>query len=306
VLTPHLKGGLVLALGVESVTSTAAASLRELAQRLAPRGGSVRLYSLDDSTPVSIEGIELLSHREAVRPLIREALREHAGQCKSAWTPERERRFVTGRARLDTGEELPVPEALDRALTRGQRALLLGDFGSGKTCQLERRAHTMALEYLANERAAALVLLRLRGLPPELGALLERHLPGMQVETFRLAVDLGMAVPLMDGLDELRLEGQPYDKALQKLVTAFRGAQARMVVSSRKTVFRTAEQLREVESRASQISLVDLLAWMSVSRTSSSRSARCICSRSSTIPASRGCWAKAYGRLREARVIPTS
>ena len=79
-------------------------------------------------------------------------------------------------------------------MSDGTHVLLLGDFGTGKSTHLRRRAALMARAWLeAPERHAAPVLLRLGGFAPELEALLGKQVEGLSAEALRLAVDLGMA-----------------------------------------------------------------------------------------------------------------
>ena len=214
---------------------------------------------MDNLTPPSIPGVEWVSVRDELRPLIQQPLRALAQQSVTGWTNEHEQRFVEGRAKLPAGEVLPVAEALARASTSSRFVLILGDFGTGKSTHLARRAALMASAHLeAPERFPAPVLLRLGGMRPDLAAIFERHVQGLAFEAFRLAVDLGMAVPLLDGLDELEVPPQAIDGTLTALIGSFSRSRARAVLSSRKTLFSSAGRMQEVLREVDALGLVEL------------------------------------------------
>ncbi|WP_437646954.1 SIR2 family protein [Sorangium sp. So ce362] len=231
-----------------------------LARRLRALGADVRVYRTWDDPLYLIDGAEPLILEEAIATFIREPLREHAEMCFSAWTDERERRFVPGRAKSGDGAELPVPEAIHQAIQLHRTTLLLGDFGSGKSTQLQRLAKKMADAYVTDKHAVAPVLLPLTGLRPDLSAIIERHIPGVSLEALRLAVDLGMAMPLFDGLDELDLEAGSIETAIDPLVRPFPEPFSRIVLTSRKTLFPTAERMSEILRPAGDLGVVEIQA----------------------------------------------
>jgi predicted NACHT family NTPase len=199
----------------------------------------VRVYGREEPRAQLAAGMEGLGLREALEPLVREPLRAHARQCLTAWSEVDEHRFVAARARLrDSGEVLPVAEAIERSLDAHGGVLVLGDFGTGKSTHLERRAALMARAFLEEPLGApAPLLLPLVGMPLDLAAIVAKHVPGLSEEAFRLAVDLGMAVPLFDGLDEMQLAPHQLEGAIGTLLGAFSGDGAHAVLSSRKTLF---------------------------------------------------------------------
>jgi WD40 repeat protein len=233
--------------------------LMELARILGRHGGSVRVYMMDRFAPPSLPGVEWVSVRDELRPLVQQPLLALARQSLTGWTDAHEQRFVEGRAKLSAGQILPVAEALARASTSSRFVLLLGDFGTGKSTHLARRAALMASAHLeAPERFAAPVLLRLGGMRPDLAAIFEKHVQDLSFEAFRLAVDLEMAVPLLDGLDELEVPPQAIDGTLTALLGSFSPSRARALLSSRKTLFSSAGRMQEVLREVDSLGLVEL------------------------------------------------
>ncbi|NMO14844.1 SIR2 family protein [Pyxidicoccus fallax] len=260
-LTLPPSGGFALYVAAESLDASARARLSELSTRLGPRGGSVRVFGKTMPEESLAAGMERLGLRESLDPLARDAFRTHAQRCLAAWTDADEQGFVATRARLQsTGEVLSVSDALDRALAERGRALVLGDFGTGKSTHLRRRAALMAKAVLeGTEGAAAPMLLPLRGMALDLDSLAAAHLPGLTGDVFRLAVELGIAVPLFDGLDEMRLTPEQLDGALEVLLGAFSSDEARGVVTSRKTLFPDLERFRERRPGAlASLALIEL------------------------------------------------
>lgn len=236
-----VPGNLVVAIEAESLSAEQASRLPELSRALASKGGVIRLYHHGEQELPTVPGVEMISLHEALAPLVGDALRAHAQQCLARWTAGHERRYLAGQGRLPTGEWLPAPEAIDWALDAHRRVLLLGDIGAGKSTQVARRAALMAKAYLAEpERRPAPVLLPLCGVPPDLAAIAGRQLPALSIEALRLAVDLGMAVPLLDGLDELSLGAQTLEDVFASFLGAFTGENARAVFTSRKAPSRAA------------------------------------------------------------------
>ncbi|OJT21959.1 hypothetical protein BO221_24760 [Archangium sp. Cb G35] len=233
--------------------------LMELARLLGKHGGSVRVYTMDRHPPPSPPGVEWVSVRDELRPLVQQPLLTLAQQSLAGWTSEHEQRFVEGRAKLPSGAVFPVAEALAQASTSSRFVLLLGDFGTGKSTHLARRAALMGSAHAeAPERFAAPVLLRLGGMKPDLAAIFERHVQGLSFEAFRLAVDLEMAVPLLDGLDELEVPPQAIDGTLTALLGCFSVKRARAFLSSRKTLFSSARRMYEVLRKVESLGLVEL------------------------------------------------
>ncbi|WP_437674481.1 SIR2 family protein [Sorangium sp. So ce131] len=242
-------GSFVVAFGPEA-GARQDSCLGDIARALGPLGGALHLFDPVDGSMAAHPGAEVVELRAAVDTLVRDPLRAHAQQCIAEWTDDRERRFVAGRARLASGEELSVAEAIEHVLAANRRALLLGDFGTGKSTQMARRAATLARAYLEHgHRRPAPVLLPLRGMRPDLATLAGRHLPELPVEALRLAVDLGMAIPLLDGVDEMQIAPHEAEGLVAALTGAFRGERARMVLSTRSTLFRSVEQ-RDAALRA--------------------------------------------------------
>ncbi|MFT3771693.1 MAG: SIR2 family protein [Minicystis sp.] len=239
------EGPFVVALSPAAIVPLVAPNLGALAIRVARLGGIVRVYGLADAdVPTSMEGIEVVrSIEDALRPLVRDSLRAHAAKCVDAWTDERERRFVEGRARCLGEADRPVGHAIDEALQQSWGALLLGDFGTGKSTQMARRAAHMARDFLADEqRFPAPLLLALTGIKPDLDAILAHHIEGVPIEAIRLAVDLGMAVPILDGLDELALPPGPPETSIAALLSAFDAPRPQVILTSRKLLFAPAAE----------------------------------------------------------------
>ncbi|HYO70381.1 MAG TPA: hypothetical protein VEU33_30310, partial [Archangium sp.] len=224
--------GFELAFDADRLPPSPEFHLMELARLLERHGGSVRVYTLERLTPPSLPGVEWVSVRNELGPLVQQPLLALAQQSLAGWTSEHEQRFVEGRAKLPSGVVLPVAEALARESTSSRFVLLLGDFGTGKSTHLARRAALMASAHLeAPERFAAPVLLRLGGMRPDLAAIFDKHVQGLSFEAFRLAVDLEMAVPLLDGLDELEVPPQAIDGTLTALLGSFSRKRARAILS---------------------------------------------------------------------------
>lgn len=250
-LAVHEDRGFVLALGYDEQLFGPTSRLPQLAEQIAARGGAVRLYALT-AMASPLPGVEVVGLRDEVARYVNEPLRAHAERCLAAWTEEDERRFVVGRARLDDGSILPVTEALTGALGLLLRVILLGDFGTGKSTQLRRQAARMARTYLedpAGHRAP--LWLPLTGLEPDVPTIFAHHLPEVPVAALQLAVDLGMAVPLFDGFDELDFRGgaasSTVEAALSRLLTMSMDSQPlQVVVSTRGTAFASHRQLETI------------------------------------------------------------
>lgn len=100
------SGGFVLYLPLDAMGPASGAWFSALAGRLAPQGGSVRVFGYETPAP-PLAGLEGLGLRETLEPLVRDALRAHAQHCRDAWTDQDERGFVSTRARLQaTGLKL--------------------------------------------------------------------------------------------------------------------------------------------------------------------------------------------------------
>jgi WD40 repeat protein len=245
----------------EKAVASSEAGLIELARKLRAQGGTVYVYGRRMPEALLAPVLERVGLRETLAEAVGAPLRSHAQRCFSGWSAQDEQGFVAARARLyPTGEVLPVSEALDCALTSPGRALLLGDFGTGKSTHLRRRAALMAKTFLEVGTAApAPVLLPLGGMELTLDALVARHLPGISGEALRLAIELGLALPLFDGLDEARLDPDEVGGAVDELLASFSGEQARAVLTSRKTLFPDLARLRGGQGRsASPFALLEM------------------------------------------------
>ncbi|MFL5349034.1 MAG: SIR2 family protein, partial [Hyalangium sp.] len=232
------QGGFGLYLPARGLGSSAG-WLSGLATKLRAHGGAV--YLADRRTPETSHapGLEPLGLREVLAKRLDALLRSHAQRCFANWSAEAERGFVAARARVHpTGQVLPVSEALDQALASPGKVLVLGDFGTGKSTHLRRLAAFMARAFLEGTAGApAPVHLPLGGSGAELHELVSRHLPELDTDALRLAVELGLVVPLFDGLDEARLEPDEVEGSVDMLLANFPGPEARAVLTSRKTLF---------------------------------------------------------------------
>lgn len=187
-------------------------------------------------------------------------LRDHVTACAERWTEEDERRFVPARAEVG-GETLAVEEAIQRALTRARCALVLGNYGSGKSTHLRRLAWRMARAHLQDPTSRPAPLhLRLSGRRPDLEAIIAAEVPGISAEAVRQAISLGRVVPLLDGLDELKMGPHEVGSAIALLTGFPEGSRARMVLSGRDTLFAT-EQAQEAIDRPESIARVRLLGF---------------------------------------------
>ncbi len=249
-LTRSGAGGFTVALHAQALSSSREL-LAELARTLPPLGVPVCVYDTRRPTGPWPSGVELLGLREVVAHQVREPLRRHASRCLSAWS-EQESRFVETRARFSvSGTVRPVFEALDQTLAACSRVLLLGDFGTGKSTHLGHFAACLARDFLEDrEGARAPLLLPLAGLPADLDVLIARHVPELSRPLFRLAVELGLVVSLLDGLDEMTREPLPWqphpvDPSLLRLRQVFSQDGARTIFSSRGMLFSSPIPIRQ-------------------------------------------------------------
>ncbi len=241
-LTRAGPGGFTVALHAQTLSSSREL-LAELARTLPPLGVAVCVYDTCGPTGPWPSGVETLGLKEVVAHRVREPLRRHASRCLSAWS-EQESRFVETRARsCVSGTVRPVVEALDQTLAACSRVLLLGDFGTGKSTHLRHFAACLARDFLEDrEGARAPLLLPLAGLPADLDVLIARHVPELSRPLFRLAVELGLVVSLLDGLDELKREPTPrqddlVEPTLLRLRQVFSQGEARTIFTSRAIFF---------------------------------------------------------------------
>ncbi|HZF48543.1 MAG TPA: pentapeptide repeat-containing protein [Polyangiaceae bacterium] len=238
VITLLAGGSFVLAVGTDALEPWAALDMSVLGAAAREIGGRLLVYYIEEPQGEPPENVELISLRASVEPFVREALRSHAEMCSIGWPEEEEARIVPAYARLGTGLELPVEAALDRALNVSSRVVLLGDFGSGRSTQLLRRAASMASAYYENRAQRPCPLfLPLRGMKPDLSALLHEHVPGMSVEAFWLAAELDMVAVIFDGLDELTVLPAGLPEASAALLRLTEGARARVLVSASPAAF---------------------------------------------------------------------
>jgi WD40 repeat protein/nucleoside phosphorylase len=137
-------------------------------------------------------------------------------------------------------------------------ALVLGDFGAGKTFLL----HELARRMTTNKHPLVPVLVEMRKLEKQtsLKALLAQHFANADVEpinlnAFQYMLSEGRIALLFDGFDELALR-LTYDRALEHFETVMMAAQglAKVVVTSRTQHFLTDHQVRRaLAERAEQV-----------------------------------------------------
>lgn len=238
VITLLAGGSFVLAVSTEALEPWAIDDVGGLGAVARDLGGRLLVYYIEEPQGEPPPSVELISLRASVEPFVREALRSHAEMCSIGWPEEEEERIVQAFARLGTGGELPVEEALERALHVSSRVVLLGDFGSGRSTQLLRRAASMASAYVENRSQRPCPLfLPLRGMKPDMQALLHEHVPGMSLEAFWLAAELDMVAVIFDGLDELAVAPSGLPEAAASLLRGTEGGRARVLVSASPAAF---------------------------------------------------------------------
>ncbi len=160
--------------------------------------------------------------------------------------------YVTQRmVSLERNEEHPDALAkLQEWLSTPNRrfAVILGDFGTGKTFLLHELARRMGLL----ESGPVPILLQMRSLEKgrTLAQLLGQHFgqnepEGYRFERFRYMLEQGRIVLLFDGFDELALR-VTYDRAAEHFETLLSAAQgdAKIVVTSRRQHFLSDQQVR--------------------------------------------------------------
>ncbi|HEX6903048.1 MAG TPA: TIR-like protein FxsC [Thermoanaerobaculia bacterium] len=160
--------------------------------------------------------------------------------------------YVTQRmVSLERNEEHPDALAkLQEWLSTPNRrfAVILGDFGTGKTFLLHELARRMGLL----ESGPVPILLQMRSLEKgrTLAQLLGQHFgqnepEGYRFERFRYMLEQGRIVLLFDGFDELALR-VTYDRAAEHFETLLSAAQgdAKIVVTSRRQHFISDQQVR--------------------------------------------------------------
>jgi WD40 repeat protein/nucleoside phosphorylase len=168
-----------------------------------------------------------------------------------------------GRVSVGGGEELytenvlkTLTETLDSPHPRF--ALVLGDFGTGKTFLLHELARRMATQ----QKALVPVLIEMRSLQKHrsLKALIAQHfaaadLGRLEPDKFLYMLSKGRIALLFDGFDELALR-VTYDQVMEHfstLVEAVQG-QAKVVITSRTQHFLTHQQVkRELGERAAAL-----------------------------------------------------
>jgi WD40 repeat protein/predicted MPP superfamily phosphohydrolase len=231
-------GSFVLSVSTDALEPSAVGDVSTLAAAARELGGRLLVYYSEEPQGEPPDGVELISLRASVEPFVREALRSHAEMCSIGWPSEEEARIVPAFARTGTGRELRVEEALEQALDVSARVVVLGDFGSGRSTQLLRRAAAMASAYYENRAQRPCPLfLPLRGTRPDLSALLHEHVPGMSVEAFWLAAELDMVAVIFDGVDELAVAPAALPEAAAALLRLTEGARARVLVSASSAAF---------------------------------------------------------------------
>lgn len=203
VVTVLAGGTFIVALGADGLSPVSSPRLAELAQAVRGLGGRVLAYYIEEPEGEPPAFIELLSLRASVEPFVREALRSHAEMCALGFGSEDEAAIFPVPAVHADGRDTPIDEALFQAVTTARRTVVLGDFGSGKSTQLLRVAAAMANEYLRDHtQSPCPLLLPMRGMRADISELLREHVPGLSLEAFWLAAELGMVVTIFDGLDE--------------------------------------------------------------------------------------------------------
>lgn len=230
VVTVLSGGTFVVALGADSIAPDISPKLSELAQAVRDLGGRVLVYYIDEPAFEPPERVELLSLRASIEPFVREALRSHAEMCALGFGSDDEARVLPVLARFSDGRSIAIEEALYNAVTTSRRTLLFGDFGCGKSVQLLRAASAMANEYLRDHtQSPCPLLLPLRGMRADMPELLREHVPGLSMEAFWLAAELGMIVTILDGLDE---SATSFSEALLMLGRLSESTFAKVVVST--------------------------------------------------------------------------
>ncbi|HLM71343.1 MAG TPA: NACHT domain-containing protein, partial [Polyangiaceae bacterium] len=238
VITLLAGGSFVLAVGTDALEPWAVDDVAGLGAVARELGGRLLVYYIEEPQGEPPATIELISLRASVEPFVREALRSHAEMCSIGWPDEDEARIVRAFARLGSGGELPIEEALEQALNISSRVVLLGEFGSGRSTQLLRRAASMASAYYENRsQRPCPVFLPLRGMRPDLATLLHEHVPGMSVEAFWLAAELDMVAVIFDGIDELAVPPSGLAEAATALLRLTEGGRARVLVSASGAAF---------------------------------------------------------------------
>ncbi|HYO67455.1 MAG TPA: pentapeptide repeat-containing protein, partial [Archangium sp.] len=177
-----------------------------------------------------------------------EALRE--GRLR-----EVQQKFVEPDAIVDDSARMPVLDALDAWLESvAQTALVLGEFGSGKSTALAEWAH---VHWAREGERPRLLLVSLAG------ASTSRDVESLLLEAaaleetpahraaLRVLVRRGFLVPCFDGFDEMatRLDASELAGRLSELLSVA-GRQGKVLVSSRTHYFSNHEQLRTAVTEA--------------------------------------------------------
>lgn len=172
--------------------------------------------------------------------------------------------YVPQRAQVSIGGQEPALQEDVLTALRGllespgpRFALVLGDFGTGKTFLLHELARRMASE----DSALVPVLLEMRSLQKQrsLRELIAQHFAAadmgrMEVDKFLYMLREGRIVLLFDGFDELALR-VTYDRVLEHFGTLIEAAQgdAKVVITSRTQHFLTDQDVKQELARRAEV-----------------------------------------------------
>jgi WD40 repeat protein/nucleoside phosphorylase len=231
---------------------TGAAAPEELLQKAASRG--VNLVSFAEHQGL-IDFTAYLARQSA--RLLHDAI-----YPPSLYVEQRAQISLAGQPWTKTDDILRELRALLQA-PHPRFALVLGDFGTGKTFLLHELARRMATEDAAVGAGAPVpVLIEMRALQKQrsLNELIAQHfaaadLAKIDLEGFRYMLREGRIALLFDGFDELALR-VTYDRALEHFGTLLQAAEgrAKVVVTSRTQHFLTDHDVyRELADRAKDL-----------------------------------------------------
>lgn len=172
--------------------------------------------------------------------------------------------YVPQRAQVSIGGQGPAPQEDVLTALRGllespgpRFALVLGDFGTGKTFLLHELARRMASE----DSALVPVLIEMRSLQKQrtLRELVAQHFAAadmgrMEVDKFLYMLREGRIVLLFDGFDELALR-ITYDRVLEHFETLIEaaGGDAKVVITSRTQHFLTDQDVKQELARRAEV-----------------------------------------------------
>ncbi|HEX5747343.1 MAG TPA: pentapeptide repeat-containing protein [Archangium sp.] len=172
--------------------------------------------------------------------------------------------YVPQRAQVSIGGQGPTPQEDILTALRGllespgpRFALVLGDFGTGKTFLLHELARRLASE----DSALVPVLIEMRSLQKQrtLRELVAQHFAAadmgrMEVDKFLYMLREGRIVLLFDGFDELALR-ITYDRVLEHFETLIEaaGGDAKVVITSRTQHFLTDQDVKQELARRAEV-----------------------------------------------------